>query len=261
MIQFMNMLEIYLLHKPVGATPLESINALKRVKPELASVPLTYAGRLDPMAEGLLIILCGNAIKRKTEFLNLPKTYTATIMLGIETDSYDILGIPVNPHFGFTLNKNKALEVITELVGNHEYTLPPYASVPVHGKPLHWWARQGRLHEITIPKRIFKIDKAKLDTITVTSLITLWNYIEQAISRVRGDFRQQAILSAWRKNISKTITPDITTLEVTITCGSGTYIRSIAHELGKQIGTHAILLKLVRTSIGPYKLQDAIQLP
>ena len=55
---------------------------------------MTYAGRLDPLASGLMIILSGDDVHKKPDSPGLDKSYTAEILIGVETDTYDILGIP-----------------------------------------------------------------------------------------------------------------------------------------------------------------------
>src|SRR3989344_725904 len=84
------------IYKKAGETPLEVINCLKLRCPEYKSVKITYAGRLDPLAKGAIILLAGNAIHKKENYLKLDKEYEAEILLGFETDTYDVLGLPKN---------------------------------------------------------------------------------------------------------------------------------------------------------------------
>ena len=72
---------------------------MQRIRDEASisdEIPMTYAGRLDPMAEGLIIFLCGSMRFKKDQFLKLSKTYSIEFILGIETDTYDILGLVQN---------------------------------------------------------------------------------------------------------------------------------------------------------------------
>mgnify|MGYP000153282325 CR=1 FL=1 len=86
-----NILNIY---KPVGLSPLDIINILKDKSPEYQDVPITYAGRLDPMAEGVLLLLAGDEVHKNEEYQKLDKEYEAEILIGFNTDTYDVLGIP-----------------------------------------------------------------------------------------------------------------------------------------------------------------------
>ncbi len=85
---------MHLLYKKQGETCLE---ALQRLKNELqTSDPMTYAGRLDPLAAGLLIVLQGqDEIAGKAAYLDLPKTYEFEVVFGVSTDTFDQLGIIV----------------------------------------------------------------------------------------------------------------------------------------------------------------------
>ncbi len=82
------------LYKKEGETPLETIEGFKKENPEYSEQKMTYAGRLDPMAEGVLIVLVGEECKNKDKYLGLDKEYEFEILWGFETDTYDILGIP-----------------------------------------------------------------------------------------------------------------------------------------------------------------------
>ncbi|MBU4536810.1 hypothetical protein KJ603_02105, partial [Patescibacteria group bacterium] len=87
------MKKILKLYKRISETPLESIQQWKKENPEYIDEKMTYAGRLDPMAEGELLVLVGEECKKKEEYLRLDKEYEVDILFGFETDSYDILGI------------------------------------------------------------------------------------------------------------------------------------------------------------------------
>ena len=63
-----------IVYKRVGETPLQSIARFKQDNPHFKDISMTYAGRLDPMAEGLLMLLSGDAIAHKDKYLDLPKT-------------------------------------------------------------------------------------------------------------------------------------------------------------------------------------------
>jgi tRNA pseudouridine(55) synthase len=238
--------------KPPGHTPLQAIHALKKLRPELKDEPATYAGRLDPMAEGLLLVLTGSAVHRKPEFLALKKTYTAEILFGFETDSFDLLGLPVQS----TAPAPTATQVraaLKQFVGSPNLPLPPYSSPPYQGKPLFEHARNGSMTLQTTPTRPMRVHSAQL-TGELTSMHSteLSAHIEEKIARVSGDFRQAEIVAAWKRILdgNKTQFP---IASIAFQVGSGTYIRSLAYSLGKALGTRACLYSLVRTSVGKYE--------
>lgn len=104
-----------LLHKAVGQTPLEVLELWRQTKPELKNTPLAYAGRLDPMAEGVLLVLIGDECKKQTEYHHLDKEYEFEVLFGLASDSGDVLGL---------INENGDKIVTTEK--NYRYLSKPY---------------------------------------------------------------------------------------------------------------------------------------
>ena len=100
------------IHKAVGQTPLEAIEQLRIQTPELYQVKLSYAGRLDPLAEGVLLVLVGEANKERDAYLGLDKVYEFEMVLGVRTDSYDLLGLveKVNTNIGnYNIEKDQII--------------------------------------------------------------------------------------------------------------------------------------------------------
>src|SRR3989338_8981283 len=85
-------MELLQLYKNLGETPLECLHRFKAEHSEYIDTKMTYLGRLDPMAEGLLLVLAGNT-KDKEKYLSLDKTYEFEVLWGFESDTYDILGL------------------------------------------------------------------------------------------------------------------------------------------------------------------------
>lgn len=242
-------------YKPLGWTPLQCIEAYKEQHPNEKDAFMTYAGRLDPMAEGVLVVLTDEDRHKKDAFLELDKTYEATILFGFETDTYDALGLPKKRE---GIPDGQQVEfALADLPGPHPLPLPPYSSFKVNGKALVWWAREGRLNEIAIP--IKEMDVRAIKDIHTESLSPqeVLSDIEKGVDLVLGDFRQEVILQAWRKLL--TAPEPVLIATCTITVSSGTYIRSLAHALGKQLGSGAILLHLKRKAVGDFTDGDAIR--
>lgn len=85
--------DVHLLYKNLGETPNEAILRYKAENPIYKDQSMTYAGRLDPMAEGLLLVLSGNELQNKDKYLGLRKTYEVEILWGFQTDTLDVLGL------------------------------------------------------------------------------------------------------------------------------------------------------------------------
>lgn len=246
---------VHIVNKPVGATPLDMIVKLRESDPALFDVPMTYAGRLDPMAEGVLIILSGDDRHRKNDFEKLTKVYTATILFGFTSDTHDALGIPQAT--GITPSVDEVAQALHALLGEHILPFPAYSARRVGGKPLHHYAKTASLGTINIPTttmNVLSVNDIRCDQVSPTHLLT---DITQSIAKVRGDFRQLAITEAWQKLLSAPHTPDVLTAVVTLHVTSGTYIRSLCKLLGEQLGCGALLLHLERTKVGDHTLENA----
>lgn len=149
---------VHLVWKEVGETPVEAIQKFKKENlkknPELDFLPMTYAGRLDPMAEGLLVLLSGEETKNKEKYLGLRKKYTFEMLWGVETDTHDVLGVvsSFNALGPRDVTEEKEIkEYLKKNTGKFEQYYPMYSSRPVGGKPLFEWAREGKIGDIELP--------------------------------------------------------------------------------------------------------------
>ncbi len=77
---------LFLTYKQWGETPLEALERVRLENPHVKNIPLSYAGRLDPLAEGVLLVLCGEANKSRSEYLGMDKEYECEVLFGIKTD-------------------------------------------------------------------------------------------------------------------------------------------------------------------------------
>lgn len=260
-------------YKPKGLTPLETIRLLRKKFPEYENETIGFAGRLDPLAHGVLLLMVGEeTTKEKDTFLNLPKEYEFEVVFGTATDTYDALGI-VSPKVKSHKVLKQGLEyfLLSDLMtfihsklGKQIQTYPPYSSKTVHGKPLYKWARENKLSEIEIPKREIEIYDFKLIKTKTIDAEKLKKEIVKQIESVSGDFRQEEIKKTWNIFFTVNCEPktinQFTTAKFSITCSSGTYVRSLVNELGEKLGTGAIALEILRTKIGSYTLDDALRL-
>ena len=247
------------LYKEIGETPLERMTKWRKLHPELEFTPMTYAGRLDPMAEGVLLVLYGEIVNEKTKYLSLIKEYEFEILFGFYTDTYDILGkvVSIYENENIKIEKNSIEKVFSNMIGKNEMPYPPFSSRPVFGKPLFVWAKEDRLDEISIPNHIVEIFSLKiLGKIEIDKRELLKN-IEDKINKVNGDFRQKEILSIWKSVVSKSNLKSFPIIKCIAGVGSGTYIRQIAHILGEKIGIPAVTYSIKRTQIGDYKVEDS----
>ena len=241
---------IIVAYKPIGKTPLEIINILKRYH-EYSKTKMSYAGRLDPMAHGLMIILKDDECYKQPLYHNFSKTYEFKILLGISTDTFDILGKITN-NINSNINTDNLYTTINSIVGKQTQQYPPYSSARVNGHPLWYYAKNNLLHTITIPSKdieIFKIAITKEESINSRDL---QNIVETNILKLdsKSNFRQTEILEKWRTIID--INYKVMTITSDVSCG--TYIRSICNLIGDKIKIPALALDIYRTKVGDYIL-------
>lgn len=253
------MASVFPIYKPRGMTPLECVNTFKERYPEHASSTISYAGRLDPMAEGLLILLLNEANKEREHYQHLPKTYDFTVLFGIGTDSYDLLGKITAITTDAKISKSLITEgFVSSFVTSFTQAYPPFSSKPVQGKPLFHWARENKLDSIKIPTKdveIFSLVTTATSTITFNELITDLRVI---IPKIKGDFRQEEILNEWERYYKKYSHAEFLTVSFSASCTSGTYIRSLAHRMGNLLGYDALALQIIKTNQGDFTINNSL---
>ncbi len=208
---------------------------------------LTYAGRLDPMAEGIVPILSGEARFRKEQLMSAAKTYEVEILLGVSTDTGDMLGLVTKKDMR-TIESKEIGKAIESLSSIQELVYPNYSSRPVDGKPLFVHARAG--NKVQQPMKKVSIHALELLGITTVSLNSLIESASEIINTVHGDFRQEAILAGWQKQKGN---DEVQVVSIRTTVSSGAYMRSLAEKLGELLGMPALAYRIVRTKISSEK--------
>lgn len=244
---------VLVLNKPQGMTPLAAIQHHIKLHPEYAGIKLGAAGRLDPMADGLLLVLVGDENKKRKEYEVLPKTYEISVLFGFSTDSFDLLGLVTNTG-NPTVTKNFVVNALNQFPKTYSQPYPPYSSKPVNGKPLYWYAREGKLDTIRIPEKTVSIYSMTCTDITVISKNELQQQIHSRIAPVIGEFRQQEIIKNWDTILKEYEIPEFPIAHLTISCSSGTYMRAIAQTLGEYLNCPALAFTITRTQVGQYSL-------
>jgi tRNA pseudouridine(55) synthase len=222
--------------KFIGETPLE---AIQRYRGEnKITERMCFVGRLDPMAQGVLPILVGEEMKRMEEYLHNEKTYTAEAVLGVSTDTYDPMGV-VSCEREVSAEETELF--VAGLLGLRSSKIkqdyPPYSSFHVEGEPLWLLAKTGRLPD-PLPSKEVEIREVEVEGVCCVKLEDYIDEIEGYIKSVKGDFRQSEILDKWRT----VAISHLTKVKFKIRVSSGTYIRSIVHNLIKGIPAHANLI-------------------
>lgn len=248
-----------IIYKAIGLTPLQAIFKLKEKMPELSSSKLSYAGRLDPMAEGLLLILVDEENKKRREYEHFEKSYEFEVLLGFRSDTYDLLGLAEIKKAEKRISRIEINKFISKNTGEIIQQYPPYSSIKVKGKSLYWWARQNK--KVKAPKKKINIIKLELIDRCLMEKKELESIVSSRINRVEGDFRQVEILKNWRRIFEEIDNSyQFQVLKFSFSCSSGGYVRALVNDLGKDLGVGAITLSIKRTRIGDMDLDSAIYL-
>ena len=216
-----NFFGIINVNKPKGFTSHDVVAKLRKI---LNINQIGHTGTLDPMATGVLPVCVGKATKI-IQYLESSKAYRAFIKLGVKTDTYDMEGqilekIPV------TLNIEEVKKHLECFKGEITQTPPIYSAVHYKGKRLYEYARKN-----------IEINDIPTRKVTINSIE--WIASSQA---PRND----------DKSLEDSENP---VLIIDIDCSEGTYIRSIAYDLGEKLGCGACLSGLIRTKAGRFTLE------
>ncbi len=250
-----------MIEKHVGETPLSAMEAWRAQEGVAPTVPLAYAGRLDPMASGSLLVLIGDECKRQKEYHGFDKEYQFEVLLGASSDTGDVLGIarldsPAHHH------AEKDIRVVVERMhGIHTLSYPKFSAKTVGGVPLHEKTLKGDLVDSDIPTyeaRIKKITYRGMRTITssdllaqITEKIATIPPVTDPRKALGADFRRGEIIPRWHELLEQR-DRNFQILSATAIVSSGTYIRTLSEEIGKQLGTEALAYSIHRSKIGTY---------
>jgi tRNA pseudouridine(55) synthase len=249
---------VHLIYKKIGETPKEAIERFKMENPEYSLSPMTYAGRLDPMAEGLLLVLSGQKLLEKEKYLSLDKKYEFEVLWGFETDTGDVLGLQVKSEKfkvkSQTPNEIQINEYIKKSVRKFEQIYPIYSSRPVGGKPLFQWAREGKISDVIVPKHEVEIKEVKFLERKNLSRDDLLRHILSKIDLIKGDFRQDEIKKSWQTTMSKMPFDMVVLDSISVKVSRGFYVRQFVIDMAKNLKFTATTLNILRTNIGDYSI-------
>lgn len=208
---------IVLLNKSRGISSFKAINKLKWV---IGSGKVGHAGTLDPIAEGLLIVMINNATKFSDNLMKRDKEYFVELELGYETTTYDTEGEITEKYEGnLNISDEKILEVINSFTGEIMQVPPMYSAIKINGEKLYELARKGI--EVEREARKVKIYSIREIHVENKGKCRIFFYTEVS---------------------------------------SGTYIRSLVRDIGRKLGVYATMTRLVRTKIDRYSIDESVSL-
>jgi len=231
-----------ILDKPIGLGSTTAVSAVKRILRE-AGEPKTkvgHGGTLDPLASGVLPIALGEATKLSGRMLEATKAYDFTIRFGEETDTLDAEGeVVATRDVRPTLAQLAA--VLPRFTGEIEQVPPAYSALKVGGKPAYKRARAGEQVEL------------KSRTVNICSLSVRHPELDSGSTAPSTEASREWTLEQVQHDALAEIT-------LSTTVSKGTYIRSLASDIARALGTVGHLSYLRRTRAGPFAIESAISL-
>ena len=220
--------QVMVIDKPLTWTSFDVVNKVRyalRGFTGAKKIKVGHAGTLDPLATGVLVVCCGRATKTIDTLQAQAKVYTATVRLGAHTPSLDaetkVDAWAEDPSAVTSLTEEAVAKAAASLTGTLEQRPPLYSAKKVDGVKAYDAARKGA--------------DIKLRTSTVT--VDTFQFDRAFAQEVDGH--------------------PVFDVDVTIHCSKGTYIRSLARDLGDALGVGGTLTALCRVSSGDFHVDHA----
>lgn len=203
-------------YKEPGFTSHDVVAKLRGI---LKQKKIGHMGTLDPNAVGVLPVCLGKATKLCDILSEKDKTYNATLLLGLDTDTQDTSGEVISKADTdsiMELSEDKVFETIKSYIGDYDQIPPMFSAIKIGGEKLYNLARRGEV--IERPAR-----HCRIIDITVTKM-------------------------------------ELPRVDLHVTCSKGTYIRTLCHDIGKDLGVGGCMEKLVRTKVERFSVENSITL-
>ncbi|KAI5119185.1 hypothetical protein M0805_000639 [Coniferiporia weirii] len=234
-------------------------------------------GTLDPLADGVLVVGVGKGTKRLGEFLDCVKEYRTTCLLGCETDTYDSEGTQVRTAPWRHVTRESVEAALEQFRGEIQQTPPIFSALKMNGKPLYEYARSGTplprpierravtvhalelTHWIAGGEHAYRFPAKKFTDEEREKMENALRGVEIPADAVIKDEPEGAAAAAGKAEDEKEKekegeedVPPAFVLRMRVT--GGTYVRSIAHDLGHALGSAAHVVTLTRSRQGRFAL-------
>lgn len=224
-----------LINKPPGPTSHDIVDIVRRITGERR---VGHTGTLDPFAEGLLILLVGRKeTKHQSEFLNMDKIYKATFVLGEERDTDDVTGKIIH-------RKGAEARLKSSQAGRGSSTLSP-SWVPdppmAYRQHIEDVLKKFTGEQMQMPPQF---SAKKIKGKKAYELARKGEYVKLKPKKIKIHYL-------------KLLNYKYPELKIETKVSSGTYIRALARDIGRELCTGAYVKELKRTQIGEYKLKNA----
>lgn len=206
----------------------------RRLAPRNDKIKIGHAGTLDPLASGILPLALGEATKTVNYMMDASKAYAFTVAWGAETETDDLEGKVTNT-CDLRPTQAQILALLPDFTGEIEQTPPSYSAIKVEGKRAYDMARSGEAP-------VLKSRKVRVDVLVIAG---------EAMQSSAGSLRPGGLAMTEEA-------ADFTTF--ICHCGKGTYIRSLARDMGRQLGCYGHVTMLRRLKVGKFTETQAISL-
>lgn len=218
-----------------------SHDVVSRTRKLLEMKKVGHSGTLDPSATGVMVVGVGKVTRLLGFLKDLPKRYVAEVVFGVETNTLDADGEVTATHDMSGVTLEDIAEVAKGFVGEIEQIPPMVSAVRVGGKRLHEWAREGK--EVERPPRQVQVHSIDVEkgTVEASGPVAIAGIYSAASGGV-GDGSVEASGPVARLDVR---------------CGSGTYIRTLAADIGSALGGGAHVATLRRLAVGSFVIEEA----
>lgn len=261
--------EILYIDKPYRWTSFDVVNKVRWLlckRLGVKKLKVGHAGTLDPLATGVMIVCTGRATKRIDELQAHTKEYVATLRLGATTPSFD-LEHPIDAYYPTDhITREQVESTLRQFLGRIEQIPPTYSAVKVDGKRAYDLARKEK--EVELKPKVLVIDEIELVDCCLKedrseippserSDSSSFIFHSSLPSLPRTAMRSKAFLTSPSMPDDATSYPSIS---LRVVCSKGTYIRALARDIGKALGSGAHLTALRRTRVGDVRVEDCLSM-
>ena len=204
---------VLIVNKHGGATSHDIVGNVRYI---YRTKKVGHTGTLDPMAEGVLVVLIGRAAKAAEYLVADRKTYRATLRLGLTTDTEDVTGTVLTTSNALPTPEDVDRIIRERFIGRIKQIPPMYSALKVGGQKLCDLARRG----VTVEREAREIE--------------IFSFKCSPVVGVPSDY------------------------DLTVTCSSGTYIRTLCSDIGAALGCGGVMATLTRLEAGGYRIEDAV---
>ena len=194
-----------------------SHDVVRAARRALGERKIGHCGTLDPNATGLLLLTVGRGTRLTRFLISAPKVYVGEIRFGVATDTYDAAGSVTFEGSTADLDDDRITQAMAGFEGLQHQLPPPYSAKKIGGRKYYELARQGQEFE------------------------------RQGKDVEIFEFKASGALGG----------PDLDRIPFRLSCSSGSYARSLAHDLGEELGCGGHLATLRRLRIGTFEVDQA----